>query len=160
MGENTNKVGAVLVTGGSVAGIQASLDLSAMGYAVYLLEESSTLGGKIVPLDRNSSADDWTACFLSCKLNEVAENASIKTITDGKLLDVAGEPGRLKVTVLKKSFENIPRPVSPEAPETGNQNHPAASLELEVGAIVLLTESTWTCRPGPWAFTGCLKTVR
>ena len=42
-----NPVGAVLVCGGGIAGIQASLDLSAAGFYVYLVEESPTIGGNM-----------------------------------------------------------------------------------------------------------------
>ena len=39
----TDKVGAVLVVGGGIAGIQASLDLADSGFKVYLLDESPTI---------------------------------------------------------------------------------------------------------------------
>lgn len=45
-------VGAVLVCGGGIAGIQASLDLSAAGFRVYLVEESPTIGGGMARLDK------------------------------------------------------------------------------------------------------------
>ena len=40
-----NKVGAVMVVGGGIAGIQASLDLAESGYYVHLVESSSAMGG-------------------------------------------------------------------------------------------------------------------
>jgi heterodisulfide reductase subunit A len=42
---STNKVGAVMVVGGGIAGMQASLDLADSGYYVYLVEGSSSIGG-------------------------------------------------------------------------------------------------------------------
>lgn len=36
--KNNNKIGAVLVIGGGIAGIQASLDLAESGQKVFLLE--------------------------------------------------------------------------------------------------------------------------
>jgi heterodisulfide reductase subunit A len=36
----TDKVGAVMVVGGGIAGIQSSLDLAESGYYVYLVEAS------------------------------------------------------------------------------------------------------------------------
>ena len=44
-GNGKQPVGAVLVCGGGIAGIQASLDLSAAGFRVFLVEESQTIGG-------------------------------------------------------------------------------------------------------------------
>jgi len=46
------KVGAVLVVGGGVAGIQASLDLADSGFKVYLLDESTSIGGTMAQLDK------------------------------------------------------------------------------------------------------------
>ena len=47
----TDPIGAVLVCGGGVAGIQASLDLSAAGFRVYMVEESASIGGAMARLD-------------------------------------------------------------------------------------------------------------
>jgi heterodisulfide reductase subunit A-like polyferredoxin len=44
----TEKVGAVLVVGGGIAGIQASLDLADSGFKVYLLDESPSIGGVVL----------------------------------------------------------------------------------------------------------------
>ena len=43
--ERKNKIGAVLVVGGGVGGIQASLDLADSGFKVYLVEEKPAIGG-------------------------------------------------------------------------------------------------------------------
>lgn len=42
---------AVLVIGGGIAGIQASLDVAEAGYQVYLVERQPTIGGKMAQLD-------------------------------------------------------------------------------------------------------------
>ncbi|MEM3722745.1 MAG: FAD-dependent oxidoreductase, partial [Candidatus Bathyarchaeia archaeon] len=39
------KVGAVLVVGGGVAGIQAALDLADSGFKVYMVDQSPSIGG-------------------------------------------------------------------------------------------------------------------
>ncbi|MBI3361186.1 MAG: FAD-binding protein, partial [Chloroflexi bacterium] len=38
-------VGAVMVVGGGIAGMQASLDLAEQGFKVYLVESKSAIGG-------------------------------------------------------------------------------------------------------------------
>uniref|UniRef100_A0A7V4JRC9 FAD-dependent oxidoreductase n=1 Tax=Thermodesulfobacterium geofontis TaxID=1295609 RepID=A0A7V4JRC9_9BACT len=48
----SNMVGKVLVLGGGVAGIQAALDLSQLGYYVYLVEKKPTIGGIMAQLDK------------------------------------------------------------------------------------------------------------
>jgi heterodisulfide reductase subunit A2 len=54
----TTKMGSVLVVGGGVAGIQASLDLSELGYFVYLVEKSASIGGVMAQLDKTFPTND------------------------------------------------------------------------------------------------------
>jgi excisionase family DNA binding protein len=51
-------VGAVMVVGGGVSGIQASLDLAESGYYVYLVEKSSGIGGAMAQLDKTFPTND------------------------------------------------------------------------------------------------------
>jgi NADPH-dependent 2,4-dienoyl-CoA reductase/sulfur reductase-like enzyme len=51
-------VGAVMVVGGGIAGIQASLDLADSGYYVYLVEKSPGIGGKMSQLDKTYPTND------------------------------------------------------------------------------------------------------
>ena len=52
------KVGSALIVGGGIAGIQAALDLAQQGIHVYLLESSSTIGGKMGDLDKTFPTND------------------------------------------------------------------------------------------------------
>ena len=45
-------VGAVMVIGGGIAGIQAALDLADTGYDVTLVEKSPSVGGVMAQLDK------------------------------------------------------------------------------------------------------------
>jgi len=49
---NKQKVGAVMVIGAGIAGMQAALDLAASGYYVYLVDRSSTVGGMMAQIDK------------------------------------------------------------------------------------------------------------
>jgi len=51
-------VGSVMVVGGGIAGIQASLDLADSGYFVYLLEKSPGIGGGMAKLDKTFPTND------------------------------------------------------------------------------------------------------
>ena len=53
-----DKTGSVMVVGGGVAGIQASLDLSASGYYVYLVEKAGAVGGVMAQLDKTFPTND------------------------------------------------------------------------------------------------------
>jgi heterodisulfide reductase subunit A-like polyferredoxin len=43
-------LGAVMVIGGGIAGMQASLDLANAGYSVHLVEKKSAIGGALAQL--------------------------------------------------------------------------------------------------------------
>ena len=55
---HNNLVGAVMVVGGGIAGIQASLDLADLGYFVYLVEKSASIGGAMARLDKTFPTND------------------------------------------------------------------------------------------------------
>jgi heterodisulfide reductase subunit A2 len=55
---NHNVIGAVMVVGGGIAGIQASLDLADLGYYVYLVEKSASIGGVMAQLDKTFPTND------------------------------------------------------------------------------------------------------
>ena len=46
------RYGDVMVVGGGISGIQASLDLAASGCKVYLVDKSPTIGGHMAQLDK------------------------------------------------------------------------------------------------------------
>ena len=51
-------IGSVLVVGGGIAGIQATLDLADSGYYVYLMEKSPGIGGVMAKLDKTFPTND------------------------------------------------------------------------------------------------------
>ena len=51
-GQNQETVGAVMVVGGGIAGMQAALDLATTGFYVYLVEASPAIGGTMAQLDK------------------------------------------------------------------------------------------------------------
>lgn len=50
--------GAIMVLGGGVAGVQAALDLTELGYYVYLVEKSAAIGGVMAQLDKTFPTND------------------------------------------------------------------------------------------------------
>jgi len=48
----------VLVIGGGIAGMQASLDLAEMGFQLHLVEKLPTIGGKMAQLDKTFPTND------------------------------------------------------------------------------------------------------
>ena len=101
-GKGREPVGAVLVCGGGIAGIQASLDLSAAGYRVYLVEESPTIGGSMARLDKTFPTGDCATCIISPKLVECMRDYNIDVLTMSDVERLEGEAGRFTVTVRKR----------------------------------------------------------
>ncbi len=56
--KNTDAIGAVMVVGGGITGIQASLDLADSGYYVYLVEKGASIGGVMAQLDKTFPTND------------------------------------------------------------------------------------------------------
>ena len=50
--------GDVMVVGGGISGIQASLDLADTGFKVYLVEKSPAIGGHMAQLDKTYPTND------------------------------------------------------------------------------------------------------
>jgi len=50
--------GDVMVVGGGVSGVQASLDLAAAGFKVYLVERLPAIGGHMAQLDKTFPTND------------------------------------------------------------------------------------------------------
>jgi len=50
--------GDVMVVGGGISGIQASLDLASAGFKVYLVEKSPAIGGHMAQLDKTYPTND------------------------------------------------------------------------------------------------------
>ncbi len=53
-----NNFGDVMVVGGGISGIQASLDLATAGFKVYLVEKSPGIGGHMAQLDKTYPTND------------------------------------------------------------------------------------------------------
>ena len=94
--------GDVLVVGGGISGIQASLDLATVGFKVYLVDSAPTIGGHMAQLDKTFPSNDCSMCIESPKFVECNRHPNIEIITYTEVDSVEGEPGDFKVTLLKK----------------------------------------------------------
>jgi heterodisulfide reductase subunit A-like polyferredoxin len=93
------KTGAVLVQGGGIAGVQASLDLADSGFKVYIIERSAAIGGMMSHLDKTFPTGDCATCIVSPKLVECARNLNIEIHTLSELIQIEGQPGNFTATV-------------------------------------------------------------
>jgi len=88
------KTGAVLVQGGGIGGLQASIDLANSGFKVFLVERSESIGGTMVMLDKTFPTGDCAMCMISPKLVEVSRHPNIEVNSLTEVVAVDGEPGR------------------------------------------------------------------
>lgn len=100
--------GAVMVVGGGIAGMQASLDLADQGFKVYLVEADTAIGGKMAQLDKTFPTNDCAMCTISPRLVDVGRHPNIEILTNTQVSDVKGKAGDFTVRVSQQ-----PRYVDP-----------------------------------------------
>jgi heterodisulfide reductase subunit A len=96
---NQEQVGAVLVVGGGIAGIQAALDLAEAGFYVYLVEKEPAIGGVMPQLDKTFPTNDCSMCIISPKLVDCANHRNIEILAPAEMVGLSGSPGRFTVKV-------------------------------------------------------------
>ena len=89
----------VLVIGGGIAGISASLQLANSGFRVHLVEKGASIGGRMAQLSKTFPTLDCAPCILSPRMVEVAAHPNVALYTLADVASVEGTPGNYKVTV-------------------------------------------------------------
>ena len=94
---------AVLVIGGGIAGIQASLDMAKGGVRVVLVERAPSIGGVMAVLDKNFPTLDCSICIEAPKMSEVGLHQNIEVLSPAEVIGIEGEAGNFTVRVKQKS---------------------------------------------------------
>jgi heterodisulfide reductase subunit A len=93
----------VLVIGGGIAGITASLSLAGQGIKVYLVEKDASIGGNMVRIGKVFSPDKLTEecalCSLAPLMGDVARNRNIRLMTLSRVTGIKGHAGDFRVAV-------------------------------------------------------------
>ena len=97
------KVGAVLVVGGGVGGMQASLDLAEGGYKVYLVEKGPSIGGVMAQLDKTFPTNDCAMCTLAPRMVDCGGHLNIEKLTYSEIESIEGSAGNFRVRIRKKA---------------------------------------------------------
>ncbi len=93
----------ILVIGGGIAGIQASLDLAEAGARVILVEKEATIGGKMAVLDKNFPTLDCSICIEAPKMSEVDLHPNIEILALSEVVELEGEPGDFTAQIRQKT---------------------------------------------------------
>jgi len=113
----------VLVIGGGIAGIEASLQLAGPDRKIHLVEKTSSLGGLITNFEKTFPDMQPGSNVIQQKIQDVNNSKTISVFTDSEVEEILGFFGNFEVKV-KKTEEDNP-------------------IEFNVGAVVLATGSTF-----------------
>jgi heterodisulfide reductase subunit A len=95
-------VGAVLVIGGGIGGMQAALDLADSGFYVYMAEKKPAIGGVMAQLDKTFPTNDCSMCIMAPKLVECGRHLNIEVITNSEVAGVQGVAGDFTVRLVNR----------------------------------------------------------
>lgn len=96
------KVGAALVLGGGIGGMQAALDLAESGIKVYLVDHKPSIGGVMAQLDKTFPTNDCAMCTMAPRLVEIGRHKDIEVITFADIEKIRGNAGNFEVDIIKR----------------------------------------------------------
>jgi len=99
---NDAHAGDVMVVGGGISGIQASLDLANSGFKVFLVDKAPAIGGHMAQLDKVFPTNDCSMCIESPKLIECNRHPNIEILTCAEVDALEGEAGDFEVSLIRK----------------------------------------------------------
>jgi NADH:ubiquinone oxidoreductase subunit E len=100
--QSPRAVGAALVVGGGIGGMQAALDLAGAGIKVYLAEKKPAIGGVMSQLDKTFPTNDCAMCTMAPRLVEIGRNPDIHILSMSEVQRVEGQAGNFTVTLSKQ----------------------------------------------------------
>jgi heterodisulfide reductase subunit A-like polyferredoxin len=98
-----DKVGAALVIGGGISGMQAALDLADAGIKAYLIEKRGYVGGNMAKLDKTFPTNDCAMCTINPRLVSIAKHENVKMIFGADLHELTGEKGNFTAKIKQKA---------------------------------------------------------
>lgn len=99
----SDMIGAALVVGGGIGGMQAALDLAGAGIKVFLVEKSPGVGGIMAQLDKTFPTNDCAMCTMAPRLADLSRHKDIELLTLAEVERIEGGPGNFSVTVRQKA---------------------------------------------------------
>jgi len=93
----------VLVIGGGIAGIRATQVLASPDRRVYLVEKSSSLGGKVKGFDKLFTKMESGSALIENELRKVEEDKNVEVFTDSEVEQILGFFGNFEIKVVKKA---------------------------------------------------------
>jgi len=102
MNSKNTTVGAAMVLGGGIGGMQAALDLAESGIKVYLVDNKSSIGGVMSQLDKTFPTNDCAMCTMAPRLVAIGRHKDIEIISLADIQKIEGAPRNFTVTLNKR----------------------------------------------------------
>ena len=93
------KKGSILVVGGGISGLTATLEAAEVGYEVFLVEQNPYLGGRVAQLKHYFPKLCPPTCGLEINFRRIKDNPRITFYTLTEVQNISGGPGNYNVTV-------------------------------------------------------------
>lgn len=93
------KKGSILVVGGGISGLTATLEAAEMGYETFLVEQNPYLGGRVAQLRYYFPKLCPPTCGLEINFKRIKDNPRVSFYTMAEVEKISGGPGNYDVTV-------------------------------------------------------------
>jgi len=126
----------VVIIGGGVAGMVATLDVADAGFPVTLVEKSDHLGGRLANLNRTFPTLEPVAKLLEPLVERVQTHPNVTVLLQAQMTGVEGYVGNFTVTV--ESIQ-VDRDTRIQGGEDLSICLPVSLSTLDVGSIIVAT---------------------
>ena len=95
----TNDNKSVCVIGGGISGMTTAIEAAEVGYEVYLIEKSPSLGGRVVQMNQYFPKLCPPQCGVEINYKRIRVNPKIRYFTLAEVEKISGIPGNFDVTI-------------------------------------------------------------
>jgi len=96
------RIGAALVVGGGIGGMEAALSLADSGIKVYLVDGKPSIGGVMSQLDKTFPTNDCAMCTMAPRLVAIGRHKDIEILSLSEVEGLSGGPGHFRATLRRK----------------------------------------------------------
>ncbi|MBW2487605.1 MAG: CoB--CoM heterodisulfide reductase iron-sulfur subunit A family protein [Deltaproteobacteria bacterium] len=93
----------ILVIGGGIAGINCAMNAAKYGTRVYLIDDTSSIGGMMARLDKTFPTNDCSICIEAPQMYDVDNHENIEILTNTEVRKVKKVDGTFKVNLMQKA---------------------------------------------------------
>jgi heterodisulfide reductase subunit A len=129
----------VLIIGAGVAGLRAAISLSDMGFAVFVVEKESEVGGWTGTFGRMFPNDNKGSDLISTLYKDAKQRDNVTIFTNAELIEKSGNVGDFSVVIQVKEKETISLNVGTIIVATGFDSYQPSEGEFGYGQDRVIT---------------------